>query len=345
MVKTLVNLFKASFYIEFLRACYIEGLKNTNGKNRFLTTLHGVFSFIKDQESRAEIKRNVHISLTYSNGSKFEKFLDTEKSYQTKAIARLIGNSYPDKRKYKVLDIGCHYGYLIDDIGSWTNIDIEEYTGIDLGIDTIKQAKKKIYQRNLPIDPESCKFIAGNALDPTLYESLPNDNHLIVCVGLSHITVKEVEILFSNLNKVLAENKDARIYFSSTVFEEHNEHEINRQSLLKFFTEMSRIYDTSLNEVEHFVKTATDEEVGYAINNIKQEILSKSVLEGKGIEKGFDYKVYRHRDYEFIFNAKDRCQLEKLMDQCGFKIDKEKSYISSVIMELTVDYYCLKRKD
>ncbi len=335
---------------EFLRACCLEGSKLSGSKNSnsLINTLKGVFCFFKEPGFKEKINKHIRIALIYQDSTVFEKFLTTIENSQTKIVAKLITKNNLKKRELKILDMGCHYGYLIDDIKQYPQLTIDRYTGVDLSFDVIEKAKLRVKNRFGQVDSLKYSFILGNGLNEDLYKELPSDNNIIVFSGLGHLNSREIKFLLSNSNKVISKEENSRIYLSNTVFEEHiPKVHIYSKKLLSYFKWVCEKMDVVIVPgIESFIEKASQKEVDSFVDKLCKESFETKHLEDEGIEEGVFYRLYRSNDpkFNYEFNTKDRCQFDKFLINCGFEIDIENSFINPLIIGLAVDYLCLKKK-
>lgn len=328
----------------------MEGSKypKTITENDFLKLLNGISLYFNDPKTRSIIKRNIKIALTYSDSRTFEKFLSTGGTSQTKIMAKLIARNWLGKTSLKILDVGSHYGYLIDDLKQYPDLTIDRYVGIDLSPDVIDKAKQRIKNKFEQNEAMKYNFVLGNALSQELYKKLPDDNDIIVFSGLGHMTVGEVKICLSNFSNVLSKEKTSMICLTSTVFEDHApDITISRNKLSMYFKWLDEFSGATIPNIDSFIETASQHELDLLVSDVLKFTIGSMIQEKEGIEENVLYRLYKSKtsDFDYEYNIKDRCQIEKLLANCGFKIEKERSFINPTLIGLSVDYLCLKRKN
>ncbi len=328
----------------------MEGLKHSKkaARNDFLDLMNGIFLYFKDPKINAIVKRNMKIALTYSDSRTFEKFLNIAGTSQTKIMAKLIAQNWLSKTGLRILDIGSHYGYLIDDLKEYPNLTIDRYIGIDLSLEVVNKAKQRIKSKFDRNEAMKYDFMLDNALSQGLYKKLPADNDIIVFSGLGHMSVEEIKICLNNFDNVLSKEKASRICLTSTVFEDHSPNiTISRNKLSMYFKWLDEFSGTKVPNIDSFIETASQHKLDLLVSDMLQFTLGGMIQEKEGVEENVLYRLYKSKtsDFDYEYNIKDRCQFEKFLTNCGFGIEKEKSFINPTLIGLSVDYLSLKRKN
>ena len=348
---------KASFKktVELLRACSRVGAqapRTKTDRTGIFDTVRGIAHYAMDPATRATVRETVDVALKYSDSKTWDMHSKSGGHFEPTIVAKLIAHSHLARQKLKILDVGCHYGYLIDSLKEHPDLtqNIHRYRGIDFSFDTVSNAQAQMNQRFKDTGCKDYQFVVGDALVKSSFEDLPKDNNIIVCTGLSdHFKPQEIKTLLTNLKHMLSDSPDARIFLGYNYFEDplsahtKNTEEL-RGKILEYLHGISKLggksVRDSLQRKESFIRNASHEEL---INFC--DSLSKGIKPiGQSTEDGIIYTIHPlFNDYKV--NAYDRKQFEKLIASCGFEIEIDNSHIRSIsICNLGSNHLCLKRK-
>ena len=349
-LKEFLNRVGLSSWSEFIGAICLESSKPLDnshfGTSNKPNMLKGILFFLTNSRFRRNVTNNMQVALAYRNSTKFEEFKHVGGNYTTDIVARLISKNKVLNRELKILDVGCHYGYIVDDLKKQQDLKIQRYIGIDFSQDAIEKVKIRAKETYNKLGVNNYQFIYANALTDNTYKDLPIDNNLIICIGLSHITIDEAKFLLTKLYKVLSDSKDSRLYLNYNTFEEHKPSEkIDPAAFTSYLKKLAVAYGEDVSKFEDFAKNANQSIINQTIKKLENQSFRDYILEHSGIMSNVEYKMYRFNGYDFKFNAKDRCQFQKLIEDCGFKLEVENSYIPSIIIGTTADYLCLKKDE
>ena len=210
---------------EFMRVVRQAG---RDPKYRYGNTLRGMCRYSLDSSVRANVDETASSFLWYREIDHEHPFSKNGGTGQIKTVSRLISQGPLKDKKLKVFDAACNHGYLVEHIPT-----PERYIGMDIIEETINTANREAPKRFEELGCNNYKFIAGDILDPESYKDVPQDNNVIVCTGIVGLfRPQQIKKLLSNLNQILAYDKDARIYFGFPVI--HKDHFDNKLVEKKF---------------------------------------------------------------------------------------------------------------
>ena len=198
-----------------LRALHREGTYSLDGtRHKRLNVSRGLVRLCRDPNARYEILTAINNTRTYVAIHPEHRFATNEGTPQTKRVGKLISNGLPAHKKVKVFDGACNDGYLAKHIEN-----LERYIGMDFLSETIEDANREVHERFKDTGCNDFQFVVGDICDPTSYEEIPKDNNVVVCTGVvGHFRPRYIPSLLNNLNGILSNEEDARIYLGCPVF-------------------------------------------------------------------------------------------------------------------------------